>query len=126
MVGPRGLSTANIEQTDDFSGGQTRTEVPNIETTSPVSGETLYGPFIASAQIALPGPNGSLLPARAEVALTITPAGARQPVLRLGNVAVTQGVAMPGLVPGLYDARWVLTDANGDTRTIRTRFAEEG
>ncbi len=119
-----GLSTANIDQTDDMSGGQTRTEVPDINVISPASGETLYGPSVAFAQLSLPGPNGSLLPARATVALTVTPAGARRPVLALPNVAVTNGVTVPALAPGLYNARWVLTDSSGDTRTIRSTFAE--
>jgi hypothetical protein len=27
---------------------------------------------------------------------------------------------------GVYIAKWVVTDANGDTRTVRTRFVEQG
>ena len=121
-----GLSTASIEQTDDLSGGQTRTEVPDIQVMAPISGETLYGPFIAFAQIGVPVPTGGAVPARGTVALTVTRAGARRPALRLRNVAVAQGVALPGLTPGVYFAQWVLTDSGGDTRTIRTRFVEEG
>ena len=30
-----------------------------------------------------------------------------------------------GLAAGVYSAKWVLTDSNGDTRTVRTRFVEE-
>jgi hypothetical protein len=30
------------------------------------------------------------------------------------------------LGPGAYDAKWVLTDANGDTRTVLTHFVEAG
>jgi hypothetical protein len=121
-----GLSSASIQQTDDMSGGQTRTEVPDVNVFSPSSGGTLYGPFIAFGRPSLPGPNGSLLPARATVALTVTPAGARRPVLRLANVALTGGVTVPALAPGVYDASWVLSDSNGDTRTIRSTFAEAG
>ena len=48
---PRGLPTRDIAQTDDLSGGQTVTQVPLIESTAPIQDETLYGAFIASAQI---------------------------------------------------------------------------
>jgi hypothetical protein len=33
---------------------------------------------------------------------------------------------VPALAPGVYAARWVVSDANGDTRTIRTRFISAG
>jgi len=38
-----GLSSRDIEQSDDLSGGQTLTQVPDIENTSPTQGETVYG-----------------------------------------------------------------------------------
>jgi hypothetical protein len=31
-----------------------------------------------------------------------------------------------GLPAGVYDAVWTIRDANGDTRTVRTWFVEEG
>ncbi|MGH2914117.1 MAG: hypothetical protein ACRDMX_03930, partial [Solirubrobacteraceae bacterium] len=55
----KGLSAADIAQTDEFSGGQTETQVPLIESTAPIQDETMYGRFIASAQSGLPGPHGS-------------------------------------------------------------------
>ena len=119
----RGLPTADIAQTDELSGGQTVTEVPDIEATSPIDGETLYGPFIALARTGLPGPNGSIVPVGARVSLTITPAGGRAPVFRARNV--TSGVTVRALRAGSYVAKWVLTDAGGDTRTVQTRFVEE-
>ena len=39
-----GLPTDMIFQTDDHSGGQSQTEVADIEDTSPMQGETVYGP----------------------------------------------------------------------------------
>jgi hypothetical protein len=30
-----------------------------------------------------------------------------------------------GLAKGVYVARWVVTDANGDTRTVKTRFVQQ-
>jgi hypothetical protein len=47
-------------------------------------------------------------------------------VFRVGNVDTARGVDVPALTPGAYSARWVLTDANGDTRTVQTRFFDEG
>jgi hypothetical protein len=119
-----GLATADIEQTDDLSGGQTKTEVPQIIDTSPTQDATVYGRFIALAGAAFGGPHGSFVPSRARVALTITRAAGRQVLFRAANVNSAVGVAVPALAPGVYAARWVLTDANGDTRTVRTRFVE--
>jgi hypothetical protein len=120
-----GLSAAQIVQTDDRSGGQTRTEVPAIESTAPVQDATLYGPFVALAQTGLPGPNGSIVGAGAPVALTITPAGSRRAVFHAANVDTAGGAAVRGLPPGSYVAKWVLIDANRDTRMLRTQFVDE-
>jgi hypothetical protein len=121
-----GLSTATIAQTDDFSGGQTELQVPNLQTTSPIADETLYGAFIASAQSGLPGPHGSIVATGVPVSLTITGAASRRVVFHAANVDTARGVAVPALTPGAYRAGWVLTDANGDTRTVQTRFFDEG
>jgi hypothetical protein len=121
-----GLSTATIAQTDDFSGGQTELQVPNLQTTSPIPDETLYGAFIASAQTGLPGPHGSIAATGVPVSLTITRAASRRVVFHAANVDTAPGVAVPALSTGAYSARWVLTDANGDTRTVQTRFFDEG
>ncbi len=121
----KGLSAADIAQTDDFSGGQTVTQVPQIESTAPIQDETLYGSFVASAQSGLPGPHGSIAAAGVPVALTITPAGSRHRVFHAANVDTPRGVDVPALAPGAYVATWVLHDASGDTRTVTTRFADE-
>jgi hypothetical protein len=119
-----GLATADIEQTDDLSGGQTKTEVPQIVDTAPTQDATVYGPFVALAGAALAGPHGSLVTSRARVAVTITPAAGRRVLFRAANVNSAGGVAVPALARGVYAASWVLTDGNGDTRTVRTRFVE--
>ena len=122
-----GLSTADIAQTDDFSGGQTETQVPLIESTAPIQDETLYGAFVASAQSGLPGPHGSVSAGGVPIGLTIAAAGSpHQPVFRARNVDTATGVDVPALNPGAYLARWVLRDAAGDTRTVTTRFNDEG
>jgi hypothetical protein len=122
---PKGLPAAVIAQTDDFSGGETETQVPLIQSTAPVQDETLYGGFIASAQSGLPGPHGSVSATGVPIALTITRAASRQRVFHSGNVDTAPGVAVPALTPGAYIATWVLHDAAGDTRTVTTRFVDE-
>ena len=121
----RGLSSKVIAQTDDFSGGQTVTQVPLIESTAPLADETLYGAFTASAQSGLPGPAGSIVATGVPVALTITQAASPRSVFHSSNVDAVQGVVVPALAPGSYVARWVLRDAAGDTRTVTTRFVDE-
>lgn len=121
-----GLPTANILQIDDRSGGQTRTEVPDILGTAPVPNATLYGPFVALAQAGLPGRNQTTIGVRAPIAVTIRRAGTRHVAFRAGNVDTAAGVAVTGLPRGTYTATWVVRDANRDTRTIHTRFVQEG
>jgi hypothetical protein len=120
-----GLSTADIAQTDDLSGGQTVTQVPLIKSTAPIQDETLYGPFVASAQSGLQGPHGSFVASGTPIALAIAPAGSRRVVFAASNVNTPGGVAVRALAPGGYVARWVLRDANGDTRTVTSRFVDE-
>ena len=122
----RGLSTRVIAQTDDFSGGQTVVSVPAIRSTAPIQDETLYGEFSASAQSGLPGPNGSVTAGGTPIALRITPVGSGRAVFSSANVDTARGVAVRPLVPGTYLAHWRLQDANGDTRTLITRFVEAG
>jgi hypothetical protein len=121
-----GLPVSDIAQTDEFSGGQTVTSVPYIESTAPVQDETLYGAFIASAQSGLPAAHGSIGATGVPVALTITRAASRRPVFSASDVDTAAGVTVPALAPGSYTATWVLRDANGDTRTLTTRFVDEG
>jgi len=121
------LSSKHIAQTDEFSGGQTQTEVPDVEDTSPIQGETVYGGFRAIAQSGLPGPNHTIVPtdASSRIAVSIARATGGPPVFTRRNVDTGGGVAVPALAPGSYRATWTLSDANGDTRTITTRFVEQ-
>jgi hypothetical protein len=121
----RGLSTKDIAQTDDLSGGQTVVSVPFIESTAPLQDETLYGPFVASAQTGLPGPHNSTENTQTPVGLTITTAGSHHRVFHAANVDTARGRRVAGLAPGPYVAKWVLRDTNGDTRTVTTRFTDE-
>ena len=122
-----GLPTAAIAQTDDLSGGLTRTEVPDVLDTSPGEGETIYGRFTAAAETGLPGPDNSLIPTDSSslVSLSIRPSAGGRPVFRAVNVDIPSGIPAPALRPGPYTATWVLTDANGDIRLVQTRFIEQ-
>ena len=121
-----GLRGAAIMQIDDLGAGQTRTEVPDFQRTIPLDGATLYGDFLALATASLPGPHGAVVPVPASISLTISPAGSGGPVFHAGNVDTAAGVPVTGLSRGSYRAEWVLSDANGDTRTIDTQFVEAG
>jgi hypothetical protein len=121
-----GLDTSSISQTDELSGGQTQTEVPDIEDTSPIEGETVYGAFTALAESGLPGPNNSIMPTddTSTIALSIAKASGGKAVFHTRNVDKATGVSVKALKPGAYEATWTMTDANGDTRTVATRFID--
>jgi hypothetical protein len=121
-----GLPSTNISQTDELSGGVTETEVPDIQDTSPIDGETMHGSFTALAESGLALPNNELIPTDlvTRIRLTIfTPLGTR--VLTIRNVDTFRGVPVPALVPGNYVAVWSLINFNGDTRFVATRFIEQ-
>ena len=110
-----GLSTAFLAETDEFSGGQTLITLPDVAGTAPMSDETLYGAFTTVADT-----TGEGLP----ISLEIDSAGGT-PVFTNSNVDTANGVSVPALTPGLYIAFWTVTDPNGDTRTLTTRFIEQ-
>lgn len=122
-----GLPSADIAQTDDLSGGQTETEVPDVQDTSPVDGEDVNGRFTVQATSGLATPGNTLIPtdAQSRVAISIVPSAGGASVFKTSNVDTEHGVAVAGLPPGPYTAIWTLTDANGDTRSAATRFNEQ-
>jgi hypothetical protein len=118
-----GLPTSAIAQTDEFSGGQTMTEVPSIVSTTPPRGENVFGAFTARARAGFPGPNNTIIPNDARITLQITRSG--KTVFSAPNVDTKRGVRVSGLQRGTYTAIWTLIDANGDTRSVVTQFIEE-
>jgi hypothetical protein len=125
--GAAGLPSTDIAQTDDASGGQTQTEVPDIEDTSPMEGETVYGSFIVLAESGLPAQDDTVFPtdSTSKVAVSIAPAGGGSAVFSNTDVDTANGANVTDLPTGTYEVTWKLTDANGDTRTVTTRFVEE-
>jgi hypothetical protein len=109
-----GLPTSDIAQTDELSGGQTVTEVADVADTSPMEGETVYGAFTALAEASDGG---------SPIGVTIKHNGAT--VFSSTNVDTANGASVPALSPGNYTANWVVTNPNGDTRTVTTRFIEQ-
>jgi hypothetical protein len=123
-----GFPSDQIVQTDEFSGGSTITEVPNVLNTSPMDGEIVYGPFTALAQSGLAGPNNTTIPtdSTSKIGVVIRPAAGGAPVFAANNVDTLNGVNVPALKKGPYKATWTLTDINGDVRVVGTRFIEQG
>jgi len=118
-----GLPASTIAQTDEFGGGQTATEVPLIVSTTPLNGANVFGAFTARARAGFPGPNNTIIPNAARIALRITRSGTT--VFSAPNVNTRGGVHVSGLRRGTYTAIWTLIDANGDTRTAVTQFIEQ-
>ena len=110
-----GLPTSDIAQTDELSGGQTVTEVADVADTSPMEGETVYGAFTALAEA-----SDGVSP----IGVTITN-GNGTVVFSSDNIDTTNGASVPALTPGNYTATWTVSDPNGDTRTVTTRFIEQ-
>jgi hypothetical protein len=110
------LSTSDMAQTDEFSGGETVATVASVANTSPAQGESTYGTFTALAEASEAEPT---------IELSIAKASGGSAVFTSSNVDTPSGVAVSGLQPGAYKATWKLVDANGDTRTQTTRFIEQ-
>ncbi len=111
-----GLPTSDMAQTDEFSGGETVTEVAKLTSTSPLDRETVYGSFTAVATTSGGDP--------ALVSLRITKAGSGKRVASALLVNKPRGATIPALPPGDYTATWTVSDRNGDTRVVKTRFIE--
>jgi hypothetical protein len=120
-----GMSDLAVMQGDDRSGGLTETEAADITSTSPVDGETVYGPFTARARADFIGSHGETIASPFPVSLIVLRAGKLKPVLIVTDVNTPAGKALKGLKPGSYDALWTWHDFNGDARTIATTFVEE-
>ena len=111
-----GLPVSDLGQTDELSGGATFTSVPVLANTSPMEAETVYGTFTALAEAGEGTP---------QVELSISKSGGGGPVFSSSNVDTATGVQVSGLEPNTYNATWTVTNANGDTRTVTTRFVEQ-
>lgn len=126
VCGPRGrakgMPVRPIEQVDEMSGGATSTSIPELEAHIPAANSVISSGFRALAQTGFPGPDGGTVPAAARVSLTITRAG--RTVFHSANVERPGGVSVRRFPVGNYWARWVISDRNGDTRTVSTRFQE--
>ena len=124
-----GLSDATLAQVDDRSGGSTETSVPLLTGTAPGQDAIVPSAFRVLAQTGVPGADGRVFSTgtRVSVAFFASRGGKhRRPVFRSASVAGGRGVRVSGLVPGVYRAVWVVRDANGDTRTVKTSFVVSG
>jgi hypothetical protein len=112
-----GLPAFGIQQTDDRSGGVTRTGVPRLARFSPADGAELYGKFIVLAKL------GTQVPGSA-VAVSIASAGHQ--VFHSSNVDTRSGADVRALPRGVYNVTWTVRNSNGDTRTVHSRLIEAG
>jgi hypothetical protein len=115
-----------------LSGGQCQpgeyygppvTTPPTSASAGSITGANVFGAFTARARAGFPGPNNTIIPNHARIALQITRSG--HTVFSAPNVDTAGGVRVSGLARGTYSATWTLADANGDTRTVVTQFIEE-
>jgi hypothetical protein len=60
----------------------------------------------------------------ASVTLAIERRGSHRVLRRLTGLQRRNGVNVSGLARGVYTAVWTVRDANGDTRTMQSPFAE--
>jgi hypothetical protein len=118
----KGMPARRIEQVDEMSGGTTSTSIPHLEGHIPAANSVLSGRFRAVAETGFPSANGGFVPAAARVSLTIRHAG--HVVFHSADVERPGGVSVRRLASGNYWATWVVSDRNGDTRAVATRFEE--
>lgn len=111
-----GLPASGIQQTDDRSGGVTRTAVPQLTSFSPHDGAELYGRFVVLAKLGQR--------AGSTVAVSITRSGHQ--VFHAANVDTRAGAKVRPLPVGVYRATWTVHNRNGDTRTVQSRLIEAG
>jgi hypothetical protein len=120
---PNGLPARTIAQVDDMSGGYTSTSLPMLVASLPANDAIIRGSFRALAVTGFPHPHGGFTRAPEPVSLTIS--RGRRRVLRVFNAGRPGGARVRGLRAGIYTATWVISDRNGDTRTVVSRFEEQ-
>lgn len=112
-----------IGSIDDFSGGQTRAATSEIYETVPFQGESVASSFTAYAVRGRQRLGfGGAVPVNYPVELKVFKSGTAVQVAGPVSVPPGSGTPISGLAPGEYDAYWVMTDPNGDHRTVITSF----
>jgi hypothetical protein len=106
---------------DEFSGGSTSVSVPTFNDESPADNELVAPSFTAYADVV----NFGAFDTTSSVALGLTPLGGAATQHFTGNANSAAGIAVSGLSPGRYAAKWTLTDSHGDTDTLTTRVVVE-
>jgi hypothetical protein len=111
----QGLPAFGIQQTDDRSGGTTRTAVPQLANFSPSDGAELFGSFFVLAKLGRHS-------AGSTVAVKIARSGHQ--VFSAAKLNRRSGANVPALPRGVYSVTWTVRNRNGDTRTVRSRLIE--
>jgi hypothetical protein len=119
-------NNASVGLYDEFSGNLTVVSVGSVAATAPLSGESIYDPYMAYASARMGtccGPDTT-----DPVALQVAPS-AHTPACPdasctafTGNANSTSGVTVSGLAPGRYQAAWTLSDTHADTSLLANGF----
>ena len=104
-----GLPDTVIAQTDDLSGGETVTSVPELEGTAPANDAIVTGRVHRDRADRGHGSEQSRLWNGLGGAVDDHPRGLGTAVFHSANVAVPSGVSVPALAAGVYSANWVVT-----------------
>src|SRR5262249_9507094 len=97
---------------DDFSLGLTSLTPPTIDDTTPLPFESMFGDFLAHADPSLAGTPVSYPVSLATDTVPYSP-------------NVNGGMLISGVAPGRHTATWKVTDLNGDTYTLDTKFVQQ-
>lgn len=120
------LENPTISLEDDLSGNVTSVTVPRIGPVSPLDGESMFGTAWRAYAPELLGDEDLLLGIPQPVSFAYRPVGGGAFTPVAGNANGASGVLVnPAPAAGRYDARWIVTDNHGDTRTRVTNFVQQ-
>lgn len=112
---------------DDHAGGGTAVSAARVTQTVPADGGATWGAtwraYADTDTMAFPWSG-----AGAPVIFSYRPRTdplSTAPFTVVGNANTSTGILTGGLSEGRYEGRWVVTDANGDTRTHTTFFLQQ-
>lgn len=121
------IGTDAIVLQDDRAGGGTAVAPPSVIGTVPADGAATSGAawtaYADTDAMAFPW-SGSGPPAVFSYRPRTDPLST-DPFTVLGNANTTSGTPVSGVAPGRYEARWVVTDPHGDSRSRTTFFFQQ-
>lgn len=121
------LGTDAIVLLDDHAGGGTAVAPPSPTGVVPADGAATWGAtWTAFGDVDVAAfPWSGFGPALIFSFRPRTDPLSTAPFTTVGNANTVSGVPVSGVAPGRYEGRWVVTDANGDTRAKSTFFFQQ-